>query len=447
MSKEPMDHTHADDGTHADKDDSSVSEADIGDAAVDTGGSNRIDDDGAGGVEDDTREDVGAVTDDTDGSNRTDDDGAGGVEDDIREDIGAVTDDTEDAAADAREGTKGSVDEGGQDDIGEGVGADIERSSGPPVDEGVQDDIGKGAAADGEYMHKEDAGGSDREDSKVSVGDGDRDSTVAEAVGETVGRRSDQTTMKRTSYYGLVITAIVGIAIGSFFAGYFVFTTDDPGYVTADELESKIDEALQERLKTIRQDPVRADAKLLVSTDDDPMIGDPDAPVTIVEFSDFECPFCARFHQQTLPSIMQNYIDTGMVNMVYRDFPLDSIHPNAIITHMAAECADEQSMFWPYHDMLFERQEEWNNLDAQGVADKIVVYALDLSLDIGAFASCMEDPATSQEVYHDRQEGIAYGVTGTPAFFIGNEESGYTLVSGAKQFAEFAYEIERKLES
>ncbi len=79
-----------------------------------------------------------------------------------------------------------------------------------------------------------------------------------------------------------------------------------------------------------------------ISADNDPIIGDPNAPITIIEFSDFQCPFCARFHTQTLPLILEEYIEQGKVKLVFRDFPIQSIHPNAVPASVAAECANDQ---------------------------------------------------------------------------------------------------------
>ncbi len=247
-------------------------------------------------------------------------------------------------------------------------------------------------------------------------------------------------TMKKSAYYGLVITAIVGIAVGTFFAGYFVaHTANAPEYVTRSQLQD-----LLSGMQPAAAGPA-APQKLIVSPDDDPMIGSPNAPVTIVEFSDFECPFCARFHQDTLPLIMQNYVETGAVNIVYRDFPIDRIHPNARMAHIASECADEQGMFWPYHDMLFEGQSEWNRLGPEELAGQMVTYAGALSLDVDAFASCLENPVINAEISADKAQGSQYGATGTPAFFIGNDETGYELVSGAKPFESFVHVINQKL--
>src|SRR3989344_2071642 len=123
-----------------------------------------------------------------------------------------------------------------------------------------------------------------------------------------------------------------------------------------------------------------------VSADDDPVIGDKDAKVTIIEFSDFQCPFCSRFREQTFDQLKKEYIDTGKVKFVYRDFPLESIHPNALKAAEASECADDQGKFWEYHDILFSKQDEWSQSD--GIS-KFKVYAKDLSLDTSKFDKCL----------------------------------------------------------
>src|SRR3989338_199678 len=97
-------------------------------------------------------------------------------------------------------------------------------------------------------------------------------------------------------------------------------------------------------------------ARIKASADDDPFKGSKDAPVTIIEFSDYQCPYCARFDQQTLPALTDNYINTGKVKFVYRDFPL-AFHKNAQKASEASECADEQGKFWEMHDKIFENQQ------------------------------------------------------------------------------------------
>jgi len=97
-------------------------------------------------------------------------------------------------------------------------------------------------------------------------------------------------------------------------------------------------------------------AKAAISIDDDAILGDPNAPVTIIEFSDFECPFCQRFFSETLSQIQKEYIDTGKARLVYRDFPL-SFHPGAQPAAEAAECAKAQGKFWEMHDLIFSKQQ------------------------------------------------------------------------------------------
>lgn len=173
-----------------------------------------------------------------------------------------------------------------------------------------------------------------------------------------------------------------------------------------------------------------------VSEDNDPVKGRADAPVTIIEFSDFECPYCATFYSQTLSQIEKEYIKTGKVKLVYRDFPL-SFHQNAQKAAEAVECADEQDKFWEYHDLLFENQNEWNNI---GIS-KFKEYARELGLNIGEFNQCLDSGEMASEVKKDFQDGQSYGVTGTPAFFVNGE-----LLSGAQPFSAFKEKIDKFLE-
>ena len=179
--------------------------------------------------------------------------------------------------------------------------------------------------------------------------------------------------------------------------------------------------------------PPSSTTPIEVSVDDDPVKGEENAPITIVEFSDFQCPFCERFFKETLPQIEKEYIETGKVKLVYRDFPLREIHSDAQKAAEAAECADEQGKFWEYHNMLFENQE------ALKIAD-LKEYAVTLKLDTQEFNNCLDKSEKAEEVNADIQEGESYGVTGTPAFFING-----ILVSGARPFEDFQAIIEEEL--
>ena len=164
-------------------------------------------------------------------------------------------------------------------------------------------------------------------------------------------------------------------------------------------------------------------------------LGSPDAPVTIVEFSDYQCPFCARHYQETWPQIRSEFVDTGRVRYVFKDFPLTSIHPQADEAHETARCAGEQGAYWGMHDRLFARQSEW-----AGQANHVAIfqgYAAELKLDTQAFDACLESGRWTDAVNADLAEGVGLGVQGTPAFFI----DGYPLY-GAQPFDVFQYALE-----
>jgi protein-disulfide isomerase len=169
-----------------------------------------------------------------------------------------------------------------------------------------------------------------------------------------------------------------------------------------------------------------------VSADDDPSQGSTDATVTIIEYSDFECPYCARFYSQTLSQIRKNYIDNGKVKLVYRDFPLD-LHQNARKAAEAAECADEQGKFWEFHDKLYENQ---NSLDNESLKQ----YAKDMGLNTNQFNTCLDSGKMTQEVLKDFEDGSSYGVTGTPTLFI----NGIKVV-GAQPYEFFKKIIDQEL--
>jgi protein-disulfide isomerase len=175
------------------------------------------------------------------------------------------------------------------------------------------------------------------------------------------------------------------------------------------------------------QPPARLDN---VSVDNDPSIGSPNAPVTIVEFSDFHCSFCRRFHDETYEAILDEYGD--QVNFVYRDFPVVGGQQAA----EAAECAYEQDGFWPYHDALFANPQGYSS------ADDYVNLAVDQGLDGDQFRECYESGKYRDEIAADYNDGRNYGVTGTPTFFI----NGVRIV-GAQPLDVFLQTIEQELEN
>ncbi len=168
------------------------------------------------------------------------------------------------------------------------------------------------------------------------------------------------------------------------------------------------------------------------------VLGDPDAPVTIVDFSDFQCPYSRRHAEQTVPQIVENYVKTGQVRYVFKDFPLYTIHPQAQKAAEAAECAGEQGQYWPMHDRLFQGQDEWRQQ-----ADPLPVlkgYAAELGLDTDTFDACLDSGQFAAEVQADVAEGMAAGVDSTPSFFVNGRP-----LRGALPFSEFQRVIEEEL--
>jgi protein-disulfide isomerase len=168
-----------------------------------------------------------------------------------------------------------------------------------------------------------------------------------------------------------------------------------------------------------------------VSADDDPSQGPADAKVTVIEFSDFQCPYCARFQADTLPQIMQNYGDK--IRFVYRDFPLTSLHQYALKAAEASQCANEQGAYWKYHDMLFQNQSALDDASLKN-------YAATLQLDTATFNQCLDSDKYMSEVQKDYQDGLAAGVQGTPAFFVNGN-----LIEGAQPYAVFKAAIDQAL--
>jgi protein-disulfide isomerase len=166
--------------------------------------------------------------------------------------------------------------------------------------------------------------------------------------------------------------------------------------------------------------------------DDDAVEGEDDAPVTIVEFSDYECPYCARFYSQTLGQIREEYVETGKVKIVFRDYPLP-FHSQAQKAAEAAECAGEQGKYYEMHDKLFED-------GVTGGVKAFKKYADEIGLDTGKFDECLDPDSMASEVQKDMADGAAAGVQGTPAFFINGK-----LLSGAQPFSAFKSAIDAEL--
>ncbi len=244
--------------------------------------------------------------------------------------------------------------------------------------------------------------------------------------------------IKKSTFNKLIIGGVAIAIISAFFGGYFVG-------VNSIEPEQIYIRNAEDVLGTTENKQATKPQTVLASIDDDPMMGNLNAQITIIEFSDFQCPFCKRFHSDTLPLVQTNYIDTGKVRFVYRDFPIQSIHPNAMPAALATECADDQGKFWPYHDKIFQNQGQWKDLELIQAVNLFKQYASELQLNEDEFGTCLDSGKYLDEVNNDLQDGQDYGIEGTPGFFIGNDELGYTKVSGAKPYQSFQTVLDEAL--
>ena len=176
------------------------------------------------------------------------------------------------------------------------------------------------------------------------------------------------------------------------------------------------------------------------TADDDPVLGNADAPVTLIEFSDFQCPFCRKLWKETLPEIKKNYIDTGKAKLVYRDFPLSAIHPAAQAAAEAGECADDQGRFWEMHDKIYAEQDKKGQGTVQFEIADLKKWAAQIGLNISDFNNCLDSNKYKEEVEKDMADGQASGVTGTPGTFVNGK-----LIKGAVPYSTFSQEIEAAL--
>jgi protein-disulfide isomerase len=167
-----------------------------------------------------------------------------------------------------------------------------------------------------------------------------------------------------------------------------------------------------------------------IPTDGHPSLGPDNAKIVIVEFSDFQCPFCRRFHSETYRALLDAY--PGQIRFVYRNLPLTSIHPNAMPAAIASLCANDQNAYWKFHDKLFDNE----TLDET----TYIQYATDLGLDVKTFTTCLSSGTHDAEIQKDMDFALGLGVQSTPTFFI----NGLAIV-GAQPLVNFKQIIDKEI--
>lgn len=240
-----------------------------------------------------------------------------------------------------------------------------------------------------------------------------------EELPEEPAQEEQTFTFKATHFYAVLV--VLAFSIGVVF-GYQV-RGQVPGGGTVAGQPSQAAEA-----------PVATAApqytRYKIPTDGFPSIGPADAPITLVEFGDFQCPYCRQWQQQTYQPLMKAY--PGKIRFVFRDFPLTSIHPNAMPAAEAAQCANEQNAFWDFHDKLFS---------SENLSDEVYKqYAQDLGLDMTQFDDCLAKHKYAQTIQKDIDFSTNLGINSTPTFFV----NGLAVV-GAQPLSVFKQVIDKEL--
>ena len=169
-----------------------------------------------------------------------------------------------------------------------------------------------------------------------------------------------------------------------------------------------------------------------------PMLGDPNAKITIVEFGDYQCTYCHLFHQNTKDALLQQYVDTGKVNFVFRDYPLNG--PDSVFAADAAYCAGDQGKYWQYHDELYKN---WGGEKTGWVNQKSLdAFATTVGLDLSTFDKCLSDKKYEQKVLDNQKFGNTIGIDGTPSFVVFNSKD-ITKIVGAQPLSVFQQVIDK----
>jgi protein-disulfide isomerase len=238
-------------------------------------------------------------------------------------------------------------------------------------------------------------------------------------------QHADTVTFKRSHFYSVLVVFAFAVGI---LTGYVVWGPGATGQSAQDsQIMSQVEgPAVEAPSATQEQEFIRYD----ISTEGAYAIGPADAPITIVEFSDFQCPFCRRWYQEVYGPLLAAYPD--QIRLVYRHLPLTSIHPDAFSAAEAAMCAGEQEAFWQYHDKLFSNEALGSEIYTQ--------YARDLSLDMSSFEACLSEHKYQETIQTDSDFAIDLGIRSTPTFFI----NGLALV-GAQPLNVFQQVIDKEL--
>lgn len=218
--------------------------------------------------------------------------------------------------------------------------------------------------------------------------------------------------------------AFAACAVRAVAVGCLAVVAAQPQSSSGDTELRKEVEALRSEVKSLRSEldqvkstlhDLTARQNLIFDLSGAPSMGDPKAGIVLIEFSDYQCPYCMDYFSGTYRKVIDEYVKVGKLRYVVRDFPGESIHPNALKAAEAARCAAEQGKFWEMHDSLFTNQ---RNLPTTGITDS----AKTAGLDLAVLQTCLDSGKHTAGIRKDEEETVRLGVKGTPAFFIGTPD-------------------------
>ncbi len=236
---------------------------------------------------------------------------------------------------------------------------------------------------------------------------------------EPVAKPAETFTFKATHFYAVLVVLAFSVGI---ILGYLVWGRAPAAAQVA------VEQPPAEAAAAATSAPQYVRYK--IPTDGFPSLGPANAPITLVEFADFQCPFCRQWEQQTYKPLLDAY--PGKIRIVYRDFPLTQIHPNAMPAALAAQCANDQGKFWDFHDKLFSSENLGDDVYKQ--------YAQDLGLDMTKFNECVQTQQHVKDIQADMDFATRLGISSTPTFFI----NGLAIV-GAEPLSAFTSVIDKEL--
>jgi len=226
------------------------------------------------------------------------------------------------------------------------------------------------------------------------------------------------------------------LAIGAIIASIAIVIA----FVGFDSISNQT-ELVIEPTPTIQQ---QGPAKITINTFTDngsPALGNPNAPVTLVEFGDYQCHFCNVFFHSTENDILKNYVETGKVKMIFKDYNI--IGPDSVNASHGAHCANDQGLFWEYHDILYSNWTGENNGWAS--SENLGKFAQEIGLDMDVWSECMSNGLHSQTILASNNDARSLELTGTPAFFVIGPDGKTTKLFGAQPFETFEKVFENEL--